>query len=95
MVNWLLQKLIGTYHERECKRLWPIVEQINRFEPQTQGLSDAQLRAKTDELRARLRELLASHRFFTPANPEWYEHNHDERIELRRQQRAVQQFLSK
>ena len=91
MVNWVLQKIIGTHHERQRKRLWPIVEQVNRFEPEIQKLSDAQLRAKTDEFRTRLREALAPHTFLTPATPEWYERNHDEREALKRQRRKIQQ----
>src|SRR5256885_11842736 len=38
------------------KRLWPIVAQINALEPEMQKLSDAELRAKTEELRQRVRE---------------------------------------
>ena len=91
MVNWILQKVIGTHHERTRKRLWPLVEQINRLEPEIQQLSDEQLRAKTDEFRARLRESLKAHRFLGPSDPQWYERNHDEREELKRQQRAIQQ----
>ncbi len=91
MVNWLLQKIIGTYNERTVKRLWPIVEQINRLEPDIQKLSDGELRAKTDALRARVREQLAPHKFLTSADPEWYERNHDERADLKRQRRAIQQ----
>src|SRR3989338_7677171 len=91
MVNWVLQKIIGTHHERTRKRLWPIVEQITRLEPQMQQRSDAQLRAKTDELRARFTQEMGTHRLLTPASPEWYEHNRDEPIELRRKQRAIQQ----
>ncbi|PIQ83734.1 MAG: preprotein translocase subunit SecA [Candidatus Omnitrophica bacterium CG11_big_fil_rev_8_21_14_0_20_63_9] len=91
MVNWVLQKLFGTYHERECKRLWPLVAQVNRFEPQIQKLTDAQLRAKTDEFRARLAQAMTGHEFVTPASPQWYELNHDQRQELRRQRRAIQQ----
>ena len=91
MINWMLQKMMGTHHERECKRLWPVVEQINRLEPDSQQLTDEQLKAKTGELRERLRQALAPHRFLTPADPEWYEHPHDERAELRRQRRKIQQ----
>ncbi len=91
MVNWVLQKIIGTYHERECKRLWPVVERINRLEPEIQRLSNEQLREKTDEFRERLRQQLSSHTFLTPASPEWYERNHDERLELKKQRRAIQQ----
>ena len=68
MINWLLQRVIGTHHERECKRLWPLVEQINRFEPEIQPLSDEQLRAKTGELRARFAQAMASHTFLTPSD---------------------------
>ena len=91
MVNWLLQKIIGTHHERVRKRLWPVVEQINQFEPDIQPLTDAQLRAKTGELRERLRQRLASHRFLTPADVEWYERNHEERAQLRKERRRIQQ----
>jgi len=91
MVNWLLQRVIGTYNERTIKRLWPVVERINRLEPGLQTLSDSQLRAKTDELRKRLTEQLAAHRFLTPSSPEWYELTHDQRAELKRQRRAIQQ----
>ena len=91
MVNWILKKIIGTHHERERKRLWPVVEQINQFEPRITALTDGQLRAKTDEFRARLKTRLASHRFVTPASPEWYELNHDERAALRKERRAIQQ----
>ncbi|MBI3996609.1 MAG: preprotein translocase subunit SecA [Candidatus Omnitrophica bacterium] len=91
MVNWIVQKVIGTHHERARKRLWPTVERINRLEPEIQKLSDAQLRAKTDEFRVRLREQLTTHTFLTPADPAWYERDHDERLELRKQRRAIQQ----
>src|SRR3990167_1531657 len=91
MVKWLLQKVIGTYHERECKRLWPVVERINRFEPDIQKLTDAELRAKTAEFKQRLAQALAGHTFLTPASPEWYERNHDERAALRKARRTVQQ----
>ena len=91
MVNWILQKVIGTYHERERKRLWPVVESITRLEPEIQQLTDAQLRAKTDDLRARLRQSLASQKFLSPSDPAWYELNHDERIALKKAQRAIQQ----
>ncbi len=91
MVNWVLEKVIGTHHERTRKRLWPVVERVNQFEPDIQKLSDEQLRAKTEEFRARLKNELAQHKFLTAADPEWYELTHDQRAELRRQRRAIQQ----
>lgn len=50
----LLSKILGTANEREVKRLWPIVEKINSFEPEFKKLSDEQLGAKTNEFRERL-----------------------------------------
>jgi preprotein translocase subunit SecA len=41
-------------NERELKRLQPLVDEINRLEPEYEQLSDAELRAKTDEFKARL-----------------------------------------
>ncbi len=58
MINKLLAKIIGTRNERELKRLRPMVERVNALEPGAQGLSDAELRAKTDEFRARIAEAL-------------------------------------
>jgi len=51
-----LRRIIGDENERELRKLWPLVEAINRLEPQVEALTDAELRAKTDEFRARLRE---------------------------------------
>jgi preprotein translocase subunit SecA len=54
MFNWVIKKIIGTKNQRELRRLWPIVEQVNEYERQYQSLSDDQLRAKTGEFRDRL-----------------------------------------
>lgn len=54
MIGDILKKIIGTKHERDIKKLIPIVEAINRLEPQMMRLTDAELRAKTDEFKARL-----------------------------------------
>ena len=91
MVNWVLQKLIGTHHERQRKRLWPVVEQINALEPRIRALSDEALQAKTGELRARIREGLAGQTFPDSSSPQWYELDPDERQAARRQRRAAQQ----
>ena len=56
LFNAIAAKIFGTKNEREVKRLLPSVEQINALEPQMQALTDAQLRAKTDEFRRRLAE---------------------------------------
>jgi len=43
-------------NEKELKRLQPKVDRINELEPEFEELSDAELRAKTDEFRARLKD---------------------------------------
>ena len=50
----LLTKLFGTTSQRELKSIYPIVDKIEALEPDFQALSDAQLQAKTPELKARL-----------------------------------------
>ena len=54
MLNKVLGTIFGTAHEREMKRLQPIVNQINALEPKMKALSDAQLQAKTPEFKERL-----------------------------------------
>ncbi|MEI7905142.1 MAG: preprotein translocase SecA, partial [Candidatus Firestonebacteria bacterium] len=49
-----LTKVFGSSHEREVKKLLPLVEQINSFEPAIKKLSDEQLKAKTPEFKDRL-----------------------------------------
>ena len=43
-------------NEKELKRLQPIVARINELEPEFERLTDAELRAKTDEFKARLKD---------------------------------------
>jgi preprotein translocase subunit SecA len=59
LINTLIAKVFGTANEREVKKLRPRVESINALEPEIEKLSDAELRAKTDEFRARIQERLA------------------------------------
>ena len=44
----LLDKIFGTYSEKEVKRIKPIVEKINNLEPEIEKLSDSELKAKTE-----------------------------------------------
>ncbi len=50
----LFDKLFGSYSDRELKRIYPIADKIEKLEPEFQKLSDAELRAKTDEFKNRL-----------------------------------------
>ncbi len=54
MINSVLGKIFGTAHEREMKRLRPVVDAINALEPKMQALTDAQLTAKTAEFKERI-----------------------------------------
>jgi preprotein translocase subunit SecA len=59
LINAIIAKIFGTKNEREIKRLTPLVGQVSVFEPAMQRLSDAELRAKTDEFRRRIKDRLA------------------------------------
>jgi preprotein translocase subunit SecA len=54
----VLTKIFGTSNERIIKRLLPIVDSINAFEPTVKLLADWQLSDKTTEFRARIAERL-------------------------------------
>ena len=54
MIQKILSKVFGTSHEREMKRIQPVVDQINKLEPQMLTMSDEQLKAKTEEFKKRL-----------------------------------------
>jgi preprotein translocase subunit SecA len=54
MIGTLLAKVIGTQNERELKRIRPLVERVNAFEPSIQVLTDEQLREKTVAFRERV-----------------------------------------
>jgi preprotein translocase subunit SecA len=59
MLKTIVQALFGTRHQRELKRLAPIIEQINEEFERLQGLSDDELRGQTELFRARIREAVA------------------------------------
>jgi preprotein translocase subunit SecA len=54
MINTILTKIFGSQHEREVKKLLPVVAAINDLEAQIKPLSDDELRAKTAEFRTQL-----------------------------------------
>ncbi len=58
-LDTILAKIFGTRNEREVKRMRPLVEKINSLEPEMQRLTDAELRAKTDEFRKRINDRLS------------------------------------
>jgi len=54
MVLNFLTKLFGSSNDRILKKIQPIIDQINEFEPQIQALSDSQISEKTTEFKNRL-----------------------------------------
>src|SRR6266550_7646179 len=53
----LLSGVFGTRHERERKRIQPIVDEINEHYARLQTISDDELRGQTEKFRARIREV--------------------------------------
>src|SRR5688500_1618502 len=60
MFKAFIKKVVGSRHEREAKRLQPVVAEINRIQAQLASLPEDALRGKTEEFRARIRERLGA-----------------------------------
>ncbi len=56
MISKTITKVFGSKHDRDLKRLRPLVDGINALEPELEALSDDQLRARTGEARSRLEQ---------------------------------------
>jgi preprotein translocase subunit SecA len=56
MVKTLLNKVFGSRHERERKRVQPIVDEINAHGEALRALSEAELQAQTAKFRAIIHE---------------------------------------
>ena len=56
-----LKKIFGSKHERDAKKLLPVVEEVNEAFAKLQDLSDDELRHKTEEFRARIKEETAEY----------------------------------
>ena len=54
MLSAIIRTVFGTKHERDAKRMRPVVAEINALEPSLKELSDGALRARTDEFRKRV-----------------------------------------
>ena len=46
MIKWILQKIVGSKHQRELKRMWPVVANINKIEEALQQESREAVLAK-------------------------------------------------
>jgi preprotein translocase SecA subunit len=56
----LVKKIIGSKNDRELKRIAPFVADISALEPQYEKMTDAELKAKTEDFRRLLREKTAN-----------------------------------
>jgi len=54
MLKVLINSIFGSQNERDIKKMQPIVDSINSFEPEISQLSDEQLKGKTTEFKERL-----------------------------------------
>ena len=50
----IFDKIFGTYSERELKKVYPIANKVMELEPEIEKLTDAELKAKTPEFKARI-----------------------------------------
>ena len=53
--GWAAKKLFGTRNQRQVNRFLGKVDAVNGLETETRALTDAELRAKTDEFRERIK----------------------------------------
>ena len=52
----IIEKVIGTYSDRELKKIYPIVDKVTALEAEMEAKTDSELRAMTDEFKKRLKE---------------------------------------
>src|SRR5580692_535840 len=68
LINSVVARFIGTKHERDIKAMQPIVAAIAELEPEMKQLSDAQITAKTAELKQQVQERVAT---LDPTDPNY------------------------
>ena len=54
-IGALASKVFGSSNDRKLKKYPPLVARINALEPEVEALSDAELKARTDDFRARVK----------------------------------------
>ncbi len=70
ILDRVVARFIGTKHERDIKKLQPIIAAINAQEAEVQALSDAQLKERFSALRTQVQEQLKD---ADPAEPSYKE----------------------
>ena len=56
--NSFISKLFGNKAGRDMKALRPVVDKVNAVYPEIQKLSNDELRARTDQIKAQLQEMV-------------------------------------
>ncbi len=54
MIKGIIKKIVGSRYAREVRRLAPLVDRINAHQADLEGLTDDELRARTDDFRERI-----------------------------------------
>src|ERR1700690_1425459 len=57
-IDKIVARFIGTKHERDIKKLQPLIAAINAREAETRALSDDELKVRFAELKAQVQEQL-------------------------------------
>ena len=70
MLSFLLKRFSGRHYKKFLEKARPIVARINELEVSYQALTDEQLRAKTEEFRARIAAASDKHAALEAVLPE-------------------------
>lgn len=93
MLKNLFYKITGDPNDKEIKSLQPLVAEINELEPSFTKLSDEELKAKTEEFRARFHEAVDDERReFADLRKRWLDEADDKErksLELQVQERET------
>ncbi len=54
MVKYIIEKIFGSDNDRALKKIYPLVDKVNVFEPRFKDLTDDALKSKTGEFREKL-----------------------------------------
>jgi preprotein translocase subunit SecA len=91
MIQTVLRKIFGSRNDRLLRQYHRQVRATNAIGPQIEKLTDAELRAKTDEFRARVRDVVAKVPGNADGDPEQARQLELERSKVRRE--AVEELL--
>jgi preprotein translocase subunit SecA len=54
VVQWIINKIVGNYNDKQLNKLAPLVNRINEYYDAWHTLTDDQIQAKTPEFKDRL-----------------------------------------